>query len=189
MPRNHFRRQYRPFRTLRQLEGPHDFLVPGENRGKSLGAGGLWFVAIDVDADGPRVPTRNSLQKIGELSVRQRPIKVGDVVLGPADQKYPGARLMTGPRDPQRIIDQELERLQPAMAAGEDNRCDDQVRTDDRLEGRAAQQPQNAAALQAEGELRARWRHCSPPLSGAPLVAPVKATARAGVQECRLTTG
>jgi hypothetical protein len=31
---------------------------------------------------------------------------------------------MTGPRDPQRIVDQKLEGLQPAMVSGKNNRRD-----------------------------------------------------------------
>jgi hypothetical protein len=53
---------------------------------------------------------------------------------------------MTGPRRSQRITDQELERLQPAVAPGQNDRCDDEVCADQRLEGRAVQQTNDAAA-------------------------------------------
>jgi hypothetical protein len=120
----HFRRQYRPLSTLLQLESPHDFLVSSEDFCKPLGAGRLGFVAINVDADDTGVPAREPFQEIGELSIPQWPIKIGDVVLGPPDEKYPSAWLMTGPRDPKRIVDQELERLQPAVAPGKNDPCD-----------------------------------------------------------------
>jgi hypothetical protein len=54
---------------------------------------------------------------------------------------------MTGPHDPQRIIDQQLERLQPTIAPGQNDRCDDDVCADQRLEGRAVQQTNDATGL------------------------------------------
>jgi hypothetical protein len=54
---------------------------------------------------------------------------------------------MTGPHDPRRIIDQELERLQPAIAPGQHDRCDDDVCADQRLKGRVVQQTNEATGL------------------------------------------
>src|ERR1700732_338360 len=42
------------------------------------------------------------------------------------------------------VIDQELEGLQPAMTANHDDRGDDDVRTDQRLEAGTAQDPRDA---------------------------------------------
>jgi len=57
--------------------------VTGENLRKPLGAGRLGFIAIDVDADDPRVPAREPFQQIGEVSISQRPIEIGDVSVPP----------------------------------------------------------------------------------------------------------
>jgi hypothetical protein len=80
------------------------------------------------------LPTGNPLQQDGEICVAQWPIPAPDILLGSADQKDIGAGLIAGPGDPQLIIDRELERLQPALAANEDDRCDDKMRADQRLE-------------------------------------------------------
>src|SRR5205814_9057893 len=62
-----------------------------------------------------------------------------EILLGSADQEDHTARLIAGPHDPQLVVDRELERLQPALAADEDDRHDDQMRADQRFEDITAQ--------------------------------------------------
>jgi hypothetical protein len=146
--------QDRLLRTLLELEGPNDFLVPGENRGEPLRAGRLGLVAIDVDTDNLWLPGDNPLQQVGEFAIPQRPVEVLDISLGSANEKDPGARLVTGPRNPQGIVHQDLEGLQPSIAANQDDHCDDDVCTDQRLESSAAQQPADALSSRDEA---AQW--------------------------------
>jgi hypothetical protein len=45
------------------------------------------------------VPANKAFEQIGKLPVSQWPIKIGDVVLGAADQKDAAARRVAGPSD------------------------------------------------------------------------------------------
>ena len=94
-----------------ELESPDNLLVLGENRREPLGARWLRMVAIEVDTDRARLPAGYPLQQGGEIAVAQWPIPVSDIGFGDADEQDAAARLMSRPRDPQRVVDLELQRL------------------------------------------------------------------------------
>ena len=85
--------------------------MPGQSGFQPIAAGWKREVAIDVDADDPRFPAGDAFQQVGEIAVAQRPAVMLDVLFGGADEQNPAARLITGPGHPQRIINQQLERL------------------------------------------------------------------------------
>ncbi len=93
--------------------------------GEVLGPGRFGDVAVEIDADGARLPARHSFEDYGERLVPQWPAPTRDVLVGRADQKDAAVggfcRRLARPGYPQRVVGQEFHRLQPAVIAGHDD--------------------------------------------------------------------
>ena len=104
--------------------------MPGQSGFQPIAAGWKREVAIDVDADDPRFPAGDAFQQVGEIAVAQRPPVMPDVVFAGANEHDPAARLISGPSHPERVVNHQLHRLQPALRADQNNGHGYQIRTE-----------------------------------------------------------